>query len=830
MNHRFTYCIAALFIFTFWGCSQDIIEGKIAPATVPVKPSITFTVKVDTVEGGSVTISPAQATYGKDDYVKATATPDTGYAFTGWIGTASGTDNPLLFTITKNEWIIPVFTAVQTPAVPAQVTYTIKTDEVAGGTVALSPAQAAYGKDDYVKITATSDAGYAFSCWSGTVNSAANPLLLTVTKNEWIIPVFTAVQTPTVPEKVAYTIKVDTASGGTASIDPAKTAYLAGENAKITATADSGYFFAGWSGTASGDANPLLLTISKSEWIIPQFTKTQSYALSTNFSPVGGSVTSSCGSVTSFTAGQKCVLHAEPSSGYRFDGWEGDITGTGNDVYITFNKDYQVYAKFSVIPVAKTWTLDTSGCANGSIACVPSKSVYYDGETVRVTANPEPGFMFNSWSGSYAPNPQTFDLKITSDATLGCEFMKRTWTVVVYMAADNDLESAAIKDINEMESVNYEGMPISVLALIDRSPGYDQTNGNWTDTRLYEIASDTTNTTINSRRISCARLGLTTKDETELDMADPLNLSYLLSFAKEEYSADEYALIFWGHGSGWRGSADTGSSKVEPVKAVSVDDTSGTCMPIAKAESAIGDKGFSTIAFDTCFASLLEIAFEFRSSAHWLLGSEGATSSDGWDYASLFSTFGETGFTEADFRASVISQFKNCYSVTPNASISAIDLSKAGTLKVSFDAFASAVASHITDGASQKTIRDILLKDCELCQTGGALTRDVFIDISSMCAKLSPFAGASATSILSNSISDAVTDCWSQSNPGAKKIGVHLVPYTGTDTVSLPHSPAYIKGSGVADQSELVRTSTGWIPNQTLSASSLLDMVFYKTF
>ena len=775
MKHHLPYILPVLFVLTFCGCSQDIIEGKIAPVTVPVKPPVTFTVKVDTVEGGAVNISPAQKMYLKDDYVKATAKPDAGFEFTGWKGTASGSDNPLLLAITKNEWIIPVFTAVPVPVAPAapaapvQIVYTIKTDEVAGGTVTLNPAQATYDRDDYVKATATSDPGYTFTGWSGTATGTANPLLLTVTKNEWIIPVFTAVQTPSTPAQVTYTIKVDNSTGGTAHAEPTKPSWLTGENVKITAIPDAGYIFSGWSGTASGNINPLLLTVSKSEWLIPQFTKTLVYTLSTNFSPVGGLVTSSCGTITSFTAGQKCVLHAEPLSGYQFDGWEGDVTGTGNDVYITFNKDYQVYAKFSVIPVAKTWTLDTSGCVNGSIACVPSKSAYFDGETIRVTANPESGCMFDSWSGSYASNPKTFDLKITSNTTLGCNFMKRKWTVVVYMAADNDLESAAIKDINEMESVNFAGMPVSILALIDRGPGYDQTNGNWTDTRLYEITSDTTNTTINSRRIACSRLGLTTMAETELDMADPLNLSYLLSFAKEEYPADEYALIVWGHGSGWRGSVDTASAKVEPVKAISVDDTSRTSMPIAKANSAIRDKGISIIAFDTCFASLLEIAFELRSSAHWLLGSEGATSSDGWDYTSLLSEFRETDFTETDFRSSIISQFRNCYSVTPNASISVIDLTKAGTLKNAFDAFSSAVASHITDGTRQKSIRDILLKDCELSQAGGFSERDVFIDIASMCAKLSVFAGASATSILSNAISATVADCWSQSASGAKK-------------------------------------------------------------
>ena len=57
----------------------------------------------------------------------------------------------------------------------------------------------------------------------------------------------------------------------------------------------------------------------------------------------------------------------------------------------------------------------------------------------------------------------------------------REWTIAVYMAADNDLESAAIQDLNEMEASIENG--VTVVALLDRSDGYDGTNGNWDDSR-----------------------------------------------------------------------------------------------------------------------------------------------------------------------------------------------------------------------------------------------------------------------------------------------------------------------------------------------------------
>ena len=75
-------------------------------------------------------------------------------------------------------------------------------------------------------------------------------------------------------------------------------------------------------------------------------------------------------------------------------------------------------------------------------------------------------------------------------------------TLVVYMAADNDLESYAIQNLKAMEHADFEKM--NVLVLLDRSEGFDETNGNWTDTRLFELIHDDSDSNIIvSKRLSC---------------------------------------------------------------------------------------------------------------------------------------------------------------------------------------------------------------------------------------------------------------------------------------------------------------------------------------
>ncbi|MCL2880226.1 MAG: clostripain-related cysteine peptidase, partial [Treponema sp.] len=275
----------------------------------------------------------------------------------------------------------------------------------------------------------------------------------------------------------------------------------------------------------------------------------------------------------------------------------------------------------------------------------------------------------------------------------------REWTFIVYMAADNDLEYAAIADFNEIEAVrNLERAPVSILILLDRSSGYDMTNGNWSGTRLYEVKSDPDglNSTIISTRLDCPQLGLSKDTDTELNTADPFVLSRLIDFAKLSYTAENYALFVWGHGTGWRGGPGT-ETPVMPQKAVAFDDTHGQYMSLPAFGRAIAGKGLSVIGFDTCYAALLEVAYQIRNDAGLLIGSEGAVMSTGWDYTALFTDFlGKPFRTAGDLGNSIQKQFSLQYATLGNATISQIQLSEVSALFTAFDNFAYTLANAIT--------------------------------------------------------------------------------------------------------------------------------------
>ena len=71
------------------------------------------------------------------------------------------------------------------------------------------------------------------------------------------------------------------------------------------------------------------------------------------------------------------------------------------------------------------------------------------------------------------------------------------WTVMIYLAADNDLEEFGIGDVNEMEVVGST-TGVNVIVQMDRATGYDRSNGDWTDTRRLFIERDDDFDVINS--------------------------------------------------------------------------------------------------------------------------------------------------------------------------------------------------------------------------------------------------------------------------------------------------------------------------------------------
>jgi uncharacterized repeat protein (TIGR02543 family) len=138
--------------------------------------SNTFALTVISVNG-TVAKSPDQSSYPYHTLVHLTATPSTGYHFTGWSGAFTSAANP------DSIYIDSVMSVTANYAIN---TYTMTLDTIGTGTVAKSPDKVSYNYGDTVIISATAGSGYHFVFWTDSLTSSRNPDTVIMNSNKVI--------------------------------------------------------------------------------------------------------------------------------------------------------------------------------------------------------------------------------------------------------------------------------------------------------------------------------------------------------------------------------------------------------------------------------------------------------------------------------------------------------------------------------------------------------------------------------------------------------------------------------------------------------------------
>jgi hypothetical protein len=249
------------------------------------------------------------------------------------------------------------------------------------------------------------------------------------------------------------------------------------------------------------------------------------------------------------------------------------------------------------------------------------------------------------------------------------------WTVMVYLDADNNLESAGIDDINEMEIVGsttevnivvqVDRIPYSVLAANNQGYADDISNSNWTTTRRYYITQDFDPIQINSQLKS---------DLGELNMGDPQTLIDFTNWAIINYPAKKYLLVIWNHGGGFRSPAYT-------AKDIAWDDTSGdkiTMLELEYALSAISvqmGKNIDIVGMDACLMAMTEVAYQIKDYTDILVASEENEPGDGWPYDTILAQLvGNPTISSTQLAVDIVDKYIFFYPYG-NVTQSAIDLS-----------------------------------------------------------------------------------------------------------------------------------------------------------
>lgn len=117
------------------------------------------------------------------------------------------------------------------------------------------------------------------------------------------------------------------------------------------------------------------------------------------------------------------TLVAEPAIDSELAAWSGDCSGAGGCT-VPFERDATIDARFEL----RTFSLDYSADANGSIDGDAAQVVTYGGSGSAVTAVPDSGYHFESWSDGIGAATRT-DSNITFDLAVSAAFAINTYAV-----------------------------------------------------------------------------------------------------------------------------------------------------------------------------------------------------------------------------------------------------------------------------------------------------------------------------------------------------------------------------------------------------------------
>lgn len=201
-------------------------------------------------------------------------------------------------------------------------------------------------------------------------------------------------------------------------------------------------------------------------------------------------------------------------------------------------------------------------------------------------------------------------------------------TVLVYMAGDNSLNQYVEKNIREM-----------MLGMKDFNGNFViYTDGFYDDPALIQLTWE---------HGKAVRQVLETYPEE--DSSSPETLLRVIQQTKALFPADSYGLVLWSHGMGWfpvnyyfSGSwLRQLNRNIPPTKYWATDDhpanNSGRQGMSLEDLARVLPRDFSFILFDACFMGGIEVVYQLRDHAEYIIASPAEIIADGFPYREIVS-------------------------------------------------------------------------------------------------------------------------------------------------------------------------------------------------
>lgn len=282
----------------------------------------------------------------------------------------------------------------------------------------------------------------------------------------------------------------------------------------------------------------------------------------------------------------------------------------------------------------------------------------------------------------------------------------KPWTILVYMAADNDLRHFAARNINQMASIGSNAN-INIIVHLDI-----KITGNKKVTRRYYIEKNKIfHVNVDDPETQC------------MDSGNPMTLYSSCKWMAEEFPANQYGLVLWNHGTGacdpMKGRIINPSEffvfnpltnrfeldrsiefldYIEPtIRGVCWDDSTGNYLTNPLLEKILDKicveilnrKRFSIIVFDACLMSMEEIVYIVEPFADFMAASQEVELGTGLNYELVLAPFEKDILSPADFAKHIAYSFYETYqNITNDFCYSALDLSKTTALNKNIDTVA----------------------------------------------------------------------------------------------------------------------------------------------
>ncbi len=190
------------------------------------------------------------------------------------------------------------------------------------------------------------------------------------------------------------------------------------------------------------------------------------------------------------------------------------------------------------------------------------------------------------------------------------------WTYMVYMAGDGNLEHWLVQDIGKEFGKVGSNNDVNIVLLSDRNPGYATQDGNWTDTRIFYVKKGDT-----AASTPVANWG-------ERNTGDPQTLVDFVSYTRNNYPAQHYVLILWGHSWAWRPEQTMWDESTPYDPAVDIWAPNGAAAGSLDPHEIAGilDSGalgsLDIIAYDACEAQAIEAETVWKGHAQYMIASQ----------------------------------------------------------------------------------------------------------------------------------------------------------------------------------------------------------------